>query len=478
MPIISFRQQYSNVRLHISISDSILAAISDPINLISYLSTTQSASLNVVISPWTNISVLKMLLNSYQKILNDNYFGLTVSIDSKSDIDAFIQERVIESVDYVFFIPSNYDISDKERSRILNELPTSKLVMGLSSVVFNIDTVTTTIPSYSKLCQNLQEWKPEIMEEGQIRWSHPNKSWSFWMRMGPSVEEEVNELRRWGVAGIVIHDISLEPQVNPTCAKHREFFLQSIRRASTIHVVNPLNVRVKRAESKSSRLGKVLIFAVGDEEEKFKKYYSVADNDSLLNSTSPVNHIVLGYDGSGRIYDIYQQMPSQLSTESIFRTIHLYYIDQLISGSLGPFAGAELPPPSIIIYPDASGTHPIPILITWVRMRNPAERLALRKTRKPASTTSTTPSSAATEIITTTTESMTAPFTTTCGDGNFQCTTLMEVLNPKKLSTTSTTRKPTTPRTTTPKPAIPLNPLARFPGEEDLVSAPEFGEND
>lgn len=152
-------------------------------------------------------------------------------------------------------------------------------------------------------------------------------------------------------------------------------------------------------------------------------------------------------------------MPRQLNTTSILQTIHEYYIDQIISGKRGSF-GAQLPPPSIVVYPDASGANPI--RITWVRMNGPAERLAVRKTRKPRVVSSTTTKTPPTTTTTTTTKPKQKTTTQKlCGD-DVRChlpTGLMDVMGRPRV--TKATPKPTKPRLTTVKPAIPLNPNAR-----------------
>jgi hypothetical protein len=211
-----------------------------------------------------------------------------------------------------------------------------------------------------------------------------------------------------------------------------------------------------------SRLGKLLVFAVGDEDEKFRKYYRIHDEDSLLHS--PVDNIILGYDDSGKIYDMYQAMPRELSQESILNTVHQYYVDKILGGGGGNAFGAVfLRPPNILVYPDASGNHPVPILVTWVRVANPVVRLMQRRTRKQSSTTtsSTTSMPSATHRMCTDSQN---PFRR-C----FIPAGLMEILNFKsRSSTTPTTRKSTAMRNTTTKPLVPMNPHARA---DDLVSA-------
>ena len=158
-------------------------------------------------------------------------------------------------------------------------------------------------------------------------------------------------------------------------------------------------------------------------------------------------------------------MPRQLNTESIFKTIRRYYIDQIISGSRSSF-GAQVPPPSIIVYPGASGVHPIPVVITWVRMNGSSKRLAIKKTKKPQTVATTTkiPATKATPKQKTTTAT-TIPARLCGGDTNVRChlpTGLMDMMGLARATTT--TPKPTKARPVTSKPEIPLNPNARSAG--------------
>lgn len=152
---------------------------------------------------------------------------------------------------------------------------------------------------------------------------------------------------------------------------------------------------------------------------------------------------------------------------------HRFYVDQIISGNMNSFV-SQLPPPSVIVYPDASGVLPVPVLITWVRMAGPAERLSIRKTRRPPITSTT--------ATTTSTTTMTPPPTSSgrpCENGAVRCflpTGLMGVLGMRQ----TTTRRPTVPRQITTKPATPMHPHARFAEdvEDDALLESSWNEQD
>lgn len=315
--LMSFHQLHPGVRLHLSVSDAALTTLPDVAGLIRLLKETHSSGLDVVSSPWIHPSVLKRVLVHYQRVLNNHFLGLTVTIDGSNRADivkSMIGEEIVDLVDNIFLIPG--------KSGIPSGLPQTKLVVGLPSLEF-INSDLTTVPSLAELCRQLGQWRPKIVDRDQVSWRHPNKSWSFRMRMGNLIREEVEDMRKQKkMAGVLLYDISFGPEDNPTCAKHRELFVESVHRGS--QMIQQLS-RAKRAEVNNSRiLGKILVFAVGEEEDRFKQYYGVVDDESLLSPNIPIDKIVLGYDDSGRIYDIYKQMPAQLSTESVFRTIHQY----------------------------------------------------------------------------------------------------------------------------------------------------------
>ena len=472
-PVSKFRHRHPNLRLHLSFDDYFLKTTSpsEATRLITYLKKINSSGLDVVVNHRTNLAVLSLVLANYQRILYGNFLGLSITIDSLVDIRSLLDQGIVDLVDNVFFIPSTLTRKDREEINTtrLNGLPTHKLVIGLPSVLYiTAEQDRSTIPSLVELCSNLNQWKPRIEFDDRVVWSNSEKNWKFVMHMGKAVGNQM--INNSSHAGILIFDVSFKLDGNPVCSRHKTLFMEAVRQTAARLGYGTGGRRVKRvvpAESlpavpvvkligEGDRLGKILIFSTGNEDEQFRKYYSIYDEDTLLQS--PVDHIILGYDDAGKIYDIYQQMPSELSQESIFNTIHQYYIDKILGGGGGnAFGAVKLQPPSIIVYPDAFGIHPIPILVTWVRVASPVIELLPRKTRIPSSSSTTT----------STTPAPITPVYRRCTDNPSQrCfipAGLMEALNLefRPITSTTTTRKPTTVRQTTTKPAIPMHTLAR-----------------
>lgn len=103
--------------------------------------------------------------------------------------------------------------------------------MGLPSTDFSRPPSSdpADIPgSLAELCPELDEWKPKIMDQDQVIWKHPTKSWTFLMRTSQSVEEEVEELQRTGVSGVLLHDVTFGPEPHPICSNHRALFIQAV----------------------------------------------------------------------------------------------------------------------------------------------------------------------------------------------------------------------------------------------------------
>lgn len=436
-----------------------------------------ASGLDVIVNPKTDLADLSQALSNYKQILLENLLGLSVTIDNGLDISSIIRHGIDGLVDNLFFVPSNLTKRNHKEfdMTIVNALPTDKLVIGLPSVRFDIPHLQdrSSIPSFTELCHgsNLKQWKPKIKVDDQVIWSHPDKSWKFSMEMGRAVTNQLSKIHQKSLrTGILLFDVPFRLKHNPVCLRYRTLFIDSLRQAArTLLGHETGGNRAKRdleesfasasrpgmkVTSKGSRIDKILIFAVGDEDEQFRKYYSV-DEDTILDS--PVENVVLGYDDSGKVYDIYQQMPRELSLQSIFNTIHQYFVDKIFGGGGGNIFGAvQVHPPNILVYPDVFGKHPVPILVTWVRVASPVVRLLPRKTRKYSSTT------------TTSLPSTTQRVCTDVGTPLQRCfvpASLMEMFNlgsPQRLTTT--TRKSATMRQTTAKPLIPLNPQARLDG--------------
>lgn len=499
--IFSFRRRHPNVRFHLSIDDTFLSATvksHHQVNrLIAFLKETGSISLDVLVNPQTDLAALSQVLRRYQRILLNHFMGLTITTHNDTDINSIVENAIDRIVDGVFFIPSVKLTSDGDEiniSPIKRLLPSNKLVIGLPSIVFIEPDLNNHFraPTVTELCSNLNEWQPSIGEDDQVMWRHEKRNWKFAMRMGRAIEHQIANIysNSSNSNGIFLFDVTFRFQDGPICSRHTALFLKIVRQAAGRLDSNRRQKRVKRLSAELShtllnkptakpirnmnRTGKILIFSVGDEEEQFRKYYSIHDKNSPV--PNPFVHLVLGYDDSGKIYDIYQQMPPELNEEFILNTIHQYYVDKILGGGGESVLGSiQLQPPEILVYPGFFDHHPVPILITWVKMADSMIRLMPRKTRKP--------STQQTELLLSSTT--TAPLSSTavtegrlCIGGQntpfqrcFVPAGLMELLNLGiGLSTTTTsTRKPTTMRQTTAKPAIQVYPHARLSeGEAEM----------
>lgn len=476
----SFRQRHPNVRLHISIEEDSLdrnTLSQEADRLISYLKRIDSSGLDVFVNSRTNLFLLSQVLRDYQRILYSNYLGLSITVESDVDIRSIVNHTIDGLVDSIFVIPSVLEKSSREEFNFssLRGLTSNKLVIGLPSVVFDTPNSRnhSTVPSLNDLCQglNFSYWKPRIKEDNQVSWHHFDKNLTFVMQTGQSVENKITSIfKTISTAGVLLFDVSFGLEKNPVCSRHRELFVNSIHKAAARlgygngrrikrvpneeSLLDPTKLRVKVVEE-GSRLGKLLVFAVGNEDIKFKEYYNIYDEKTLLQS--PVIHVELGYDESGKIYDMHKQMPHELSQEMVSKIIHLHFIDKILSrGGAGIFGFAEQGPPSLLIYPKALNLETvIPFLVSWVPITSQTVELVPRKVRKPYSSTTTS----------TTTEPNVVRRLCTDGQNNrcFIPAGLMEILDLdiRPSTTTTTTRKPTSIRPTTAKPEVPVNPIAR-----------------
>lgn len=477
-PVAEFRQRHPNVRLHLSVDEDSLETFSSPSQvdrLIAYLKSIDSSGLDVLLGHQSDLDALSQVLNNYQKVLYGNYLGLSITVDSRTN--SIVNHKIYHLVDNIFLIPNV--VATTERQEMI--IPTKKLIIGLPSVIFTAPDLQdgSAIPSLNELCHglNLKMWKPRIEPDGQVVWSHTKKNWKFIMQTGQAVSNGMASIQeKHSMAGIMLFDITFRPESNPVCSRHRRLFVDSIHQAAGRlgygtgrrlkrepgdDLFTPMTQSQVKVMQSTNHLGKILIFAVGDEDEKFRKYYKIIDEASLLQS--PVVNIVLGYDDSGKIYDLYQQMPQEISKETISKTIHLYFVDKILAnGGASAFGLVEQHPPSLLFYPNTINSDKVtPFLISWVKIKSQTVQPIQRKTRIPSD-----PAIRLNPTTTSTTTVASVGFRSCLDNQGGRCFIppgLMEILNLdiRPSTTTTTTRKTTTMRPTTAKPEVPINPNAR-----------------
>lgn len=486
-PLFTFRQRHPALRLYVSFDDYLLenTTSQEIMQLISCLKKTDASDMDVNVNSRTSSDSLLFTLRKYQQFLNANAIGLSITIKSRR-----LQLGIGNLVDTIFVIPDTTLKEGIEGSNFhfRNELLAAKLVIGLPSVSFSTNAVQDPkkIPSFDDFCHgstHSAQWQPRIKVNGQLVWIHSQMKWEFAVQTRETIDHRLTSFfRNSSPAGILLFDVSFHLDNNPICAMHKNLFLNSIRQAleKLGHKIGYNKMRVKRALSTTftsiansqvnlstdrNSLSKILIFAVGKEDDAFRKYYSIHDEKSLLDS--PVLRITLGFDDDGRIYDIHKKMPRDLSYETILKTIHQFYIDKVITGGGGSaFGSAQLQPPSILVYPEVLGNvYPLPILITWLRVVKPEARFVPHRPRKPSTTTSTT--------------TIPNTYRRLCTNGTnpiqrcYVPVELLEVLNLKSLPSVKVTptRKPMLVRQTTTLSASSINPLARENNSNDRTTS-------
>lgn len=383
-----FQARHQLVRLHLSVPDSHLSttSASEMFHLVAYLSNAHASGLNVEVSSSSNPGVLLHVL----KALHDALVGMELSVSipsSWTQVDPYI----LDLVDYVLAVPpmasskdsgKTVDSGSFVKSWLDSGFHAGKLIVGLPSAVYSSTDKEAKIPSHrlDELCNgtNLISWIPKRTQDDQLLWHKHNVNGEFRMLMGSSVEQQVAEIRRQNLAGVFLFDHeSLHDRyvVNPICRRHRSLFTRSVHRAVHEHnqpkalddtVVTSLpEWKLIGGRNGGGRLGHVLVYATPSQEEEFITYFNITNDATLL--ASPVEHVVLGYDKQGHIYNLHRPRcgGDGIDDEMLEELIQRYSLDIVASWRQ---------PPPVLIFPGATNSsaellrpHAVPILITWFK---------------------------------------------------------------------------------------------------------------
>ena len=398
-PLTQFRQRYPNLRLHLSVPDYFLITTStaEMAHLVAYLVKMQAVSLDVIVDPTINLGVLYHVLLSYRDILPPGK-QLSISVSHLVNPHALYEQGIIETVDKVYAIPPRMEIIDptfpteRKRGSLLMDslefirnfqnanIPPNKLVLGVLSahISASLSTDLSTIPTMAEICDGpeFSAWRPRRLEDDQLIWSNPKKNWSFRMLMGNSVTDQICSVSPKDIT-FMIFDVSFSQPTNPVCSRHKDYFVQAVHQAITTGPrPQPREIEVEQFPQWTTmgggRLGQILVYATEGEEEAFKNYFNITDDNSFL--ASPIEQVAIGYNSEGEIYDIYQDNCDEEPALSshLEHLVERYALETIISEA---DVYGSLLPPSILIFPGASNAsavnfhHPAPILITWFQKR-------------------------------------------------------------------------------------------------------------
>lgn len=412
-PIADYRQRYPNIHFHVSIPDSFLMTTSstEMARLVAYLVKMQAGSLDVILSRDTDLGVLFHVLLSYKNILPPGK-QLSISISEARDPTDLVLFGIIDSVDRVYAFPSylkenpfhrppvRISIRDFASKLIEIGIPNSKLVIGVPSTIISVDNPLvdpSTIPTtYNSLCSSVTftEWIPRrsSTREDGYDWENPHEKWKLRTRMGLSITNDIEYLHRMKIYGIGVFDLAFKRPVNPICSWHKDNFIQSVYQAinpqfsyNQQSATNEDLVLSPRWRMIGGRLGRILVFAQQQDEDSYVNYFNITDDNTLM--ASPLDHIVLGYNDDGHVYNIYKPscQPYHAKPEdnnfidSLNYLVDRYSLETLIRHAT---VHGSLLPPSILIFPEplpinsptgsiGAVLHPqiMPKLITWFKIR-------------------------------------------------------------------------------------------------------------
>ena len=346
------RTRYPQIQFHVSVSDYYLLTTSSSefSNLTNHLNLLQPSSVIVIVTQDTNPGILKHILTPYAAIM-------TVSISFPSDhfyiARTLVNQGIIELVDLVFAIlPRGWESSRYVVELSQQGVPTEKLVIGIPSI----------LPSTSQFCSNLIDWHPKRMSTDQITWRNPNKpSEEFQMFMG---NQTTDLLLGSSVRNVMIFDLELRDPSNPICLWHKARFLRSVATHLSNLIVASENepIEVSHWESVadlSGRLGTTLIFD-NNQFEFFFSYFGIIDAATFL--ASPIEHVILGYDEEGQVFDIRQPSCGEelAPIEMLDDIIKRYAIETVVKN----YMETDTLLPNVLIFPDSDSCYPT--FISWV----------------------------------------------------------------------------------------------------------------
>lgn len=146
----------------------------------------------------------------------------------------------------------------------------------------------------------------------------------------------------------------------------------------------------KRAELRNPGATRKYLVVQPEKDRKARKGYYAVDDESLFMHWASlrklrVHKLLLGYDDHGRVYDVYQQMPSNLDVSAVFKTIRSHIIWKIMKGEQLPFDDPQLfHPASIAFFPQEPAE---PCLISLVRIESHRVEISQRPVFNTSSST-------------------------------------------------------------------------------------------
>lgn len=406
-PLAHYRQRYSKIRFHVSIPDYFLMTTSptEMSRLVAYLVKMQAGSLDVIVNPETNLGLLYHALMSFQDILPPGK-QMSISITDWKNPQELIDQGIIEAVSIVHAFPPIFtqdpiiSLGSDSHSNLMRYttqllsagIPNRKLVMAVASTSIAVHPFadTSAVQTLADICSDvqLQSFRPKRIHNDQYSWTNSEKKWSFQTMIGRSIVDQITALRGKAIRGIGLFDVPFKQPSHPICSWHKDLFIQAVHLGLAGHYnlvsnapVEPSEIiphwKVIGGQEGGGRLGNILVFADSQEDEEYYiNYFRITDDNSLL--ASPIDHVVLGFNPDGHVYDIYQArcrdekrlfpyleyLVNRYSLESVIENAHIY---------------GSLLPPSILIFPKTVNMtsvrqaepypQPVPVLITWFKIR-------------------------------------------------------------------------------------------------------------
>ena len=333
----------------------------EPIYLIHHLTKLGAVGLDVIVNPETDVDKLQSFLKLYQPILNENYLSLTLTTIG-TNLLPLIDRGIIDLVDNIFYVQTQImelgtidwhhhllsNVTNISNQLVSRNMPFRKFIIGLPTVLLSCAKEST-----------VEKHEPEL---------------DFRLPLVEEIAELMDELDSFEFGGVLLFDIDFNMMTGPVCLRCHLFFIGTVWQAESQR--RSISNRVKRSSedlNNDMMIGPTLQLQHSDQGSKRKILIfsgkRVQEEDEFQ-KISPANHIVLGYDRQGNIYDIYHRLPEGISLDPIVNIVNRHSLHRLtasIWSGTDHLGEGLLQPPNINILLGAATANPVLLRVSWVK---------------------------------------------------------------------------------------------------------------